>query len=234
MNIAPSSHSPARPLRAVVFDLDGTLLDSLDDLAAATNRTLAAAGYPTHAPEAYKSFIGDGVTQLVRRATPAEVDDAAIPALVERLRTDYAQNWRNKTKPYAGIEQTLAELAARGLKLGVLSNKPHDFTLLMVRYFFPTIGWAAIAGGRPGVALKPDPEAARAICEELGVVAEEAALVGDSGMDMAAASRASMLAVGALWGFRTEEELRAHGAALLVAEPAACAGALLDLAGVQS
>jgi phosphoglycolate phosphatase len=223
----PVYHPRLHTLRAVAFDLDGTLLDSLDDLADACNRTLLSAGFPSHPAEMYKVFVGDGVTQLVRRAVPERVPDAEIPGLVRKLAEDYSRNWSNRTRPYDGIAEALAALSEHGLRLAVLSNKPHEFTELMVKHFFPDIDWAVIAGARAGVPLKPDPAAALALCSELGLPPDQTALVGDSGMDMAAASGASLLAVGALWGFRDKAELQARGANLFVSEPKSLIHALI-------
>ncbi|MFZ4764191.1 MAG: HAD family hydrolase [Roseimicrobium sp.] len=200
-------------MKALIFDLDGTLIDSLADLAEAVNRMLAANGYPTAPLSVFPEYIGDGVKALVSRALPAEVlEREDLDARVAEYQGHYADTWRDKTVPYPGVIETLNELQSRGLKLAVLSNKPHRFTLLCVHHFFPSIAFASVLGARDGVARKPDPAGALEIAATLGVAAEECAYIGDSGIDMETATRAGMLPVGVRWGFRSEEELRAHGA----------------------
>jgi phosphoglycolate phosphatase len=206
--------------RAVLFDLDGTLLDTLDDLADATNQALRELGLPEHPVEAYKYFIGDGVENLVRRAVPA---DRCEPALVlqcaARMRQEYAQRWDQKTRPYPGVPELLDTLAARGLPMAVLSNKPDEFTKLCVAKLLPRWSFAAVVGQRAAVPKKPDPAGARKIAEQLGLAPAEILYLGDTNTDMRTAVSAGMYPVGALWGFRTAEELLAHGAQALLEKP---------------
>jgi phosphoglycolate phosphatase len=202
----------------VLFDLDGTLVDSLADLANATNHVLAQLGYPTHPREAYRQFVGDGARVLCERALPAD-QQHRVEETQHLLRAYYADHWADLTQPYPGIPETVAGLAARGVQLAVFSNKPDDFTKRMVAHYFPTTKFSVVRGQLPKVPLKPDPTGARQIAEELRVPPAEWIYLGDTNTDMRTARNAGMYAVGVLWGFRESEELVAAGAQTLVARP---------------
>ncbi|MGE5599497.1 MAG: HAD family hydrolase [Bacteroidota bacterium] len=204
---------------AVLFDLDGTLLDTLDDLAASMNAVLAGRGLPGHPVEAYRHFVGDGMETLVRRALPAGSDEAAIAASLAAMRAEYGRRWADQTRPYPGVPDMLDALAARGLPMAILSNKPDDFSRLTVERLLPRWRFRAVVGMRPGVPRKPDPAAALQIASELKIPPNQFIYLGDTGTDMCTARGAGMYAVGALWGFRTAEELRENGAARLIAAP---------------
>jgi phosphoglycolate phosphatase len=206
---------------AVLFDLDGTLLDTLDDLGDSMNAVLAARGYPTHPIRSYTSFVGDGVQNLVRRSLPVEAgrDDAIVDELVPLMRSEYSLRWSAKTRPYDGITELLDGLAARGLRLAVLSNKPHPATLEVVAHFFPRWKFDATLGARPEVPIKPDAGAALEVCRQLGVPPEAFLYLGDTDTDMQTAAAAGMFAVGVLWGFRSAEELLSSGAKMIVSSP---------------
>jgi len=213
--------------QAVLFDLDGTLLDTLEDLADSMNAVLAAGGFPTHPTEAYKMFVGDGVANLVRRTLPAgEYADDEIKRLVALMREEYARRWTNKTKPYDGIDEMLRALAQRGLKLTVLSNKPDDYTKLCVERFLGGHSFDIVQGVSDDVAPKPDPAGAKRIRETLGLPPEAFLYLGDTNTDMQTANAAGMYAVGATWGFRTPDELRQHGAKTLIDHPMEMVGLL--------
>ncbi|MFZ5584588.1 MAG: HAD family hydrolase [Thermodesulfobacteriota bacterium] len=208
------------PYRAVLFDLDGTLLDTLADLADAANRMLADLDLPGHPQDAYRYFIGEGVEKLVERALPAQRrDPATLAAAIARLREHYARDWAVKTRPYPGVRELVAALARRGLIQVVLSNKPDDFTRLMVAHYFPEKPFVVVRGALAGVAKKPDPAAALAIAADLGLMPAEFLYLGDSAIDMQTATRAGMHAVGAAWGFRTCQELLENGARHVIAAP---------------
>lgn len=206
--------------RAVLFDLDGTLLDTLEDLADSMNAVLARRDHPEHGLDEYRYFVGAGVEVLVERALPPDRrDEETIAAGVAEMREEYGRRWNVKTRPYAGVPEMLAGLADHGLPVAVLSNKPDDSTVAMVRHYFPDFPFAEIRGARDGVPKKPDPAAALDIVNELGVAPARVLYVGDTDIDMRTAVAAGMDPAGALWGFRDEAELRENGAAHLVARP---------------
>ncbi len=206
--------------RAALFDLDGTLLDTIQDIGDAVNRVLAARGCPTHTTAAYKDFVGEGAHALVERALPAgERTAEAIEETLAAYRRDYQEHWNNATQPYDGILDMLNTLKARGLKLGVLSNKPHQETLSCVRGFFPPGFFDVVLGQRDGVPRKPDPAGAFEAASKMGVSPSEILYIGDTGVDMRTARAAGMFALGVTWGFRPESELRENGAKALAHHP---------------
>ncbi len=207
-------------MKVFIFDLDGTLIDSLADLAEAVNRMLDDNGYPRAPLSVFPKYIGDGVRALVTRALPQQVlEKEDIAARIADYQRHYEKLWHEKTHPYAGMVETLDELGARGMKLAVLSNKPDHFTKLCCAHFFPNIPFAPVLGARDGVPRKPDPHSALEICRELGAAPADCVFVGDSGIDMQTAVNAGMLPVGVRWGFRSEAELRENGARELVSHP---------------
>lgn len=207
-------------MKAFIFDLDGTLIDSLEDLAEAINRMLAEHGYPRQPLEVFPLYIGEGVKALVERAIPAEaLPKEDINARVKDYQRHYTDTWHDKTTPYAGITEALQELEFRNMKLAVLSNKPQVFTKLCCDYFFPNTRFEAVFGARDDVPRKPHPAGALNICEILGVQPADCVFVGDSGIDMELAVNAGMFPAGVSWGFRKEAELLAHGAKTIVRHP---------------
>ena len=208
------------PCSAVFFDLDGTLLDSVRDLADATNSALRAFNLPEHPVHAYNYFVGDGFEMLIQRAAPENAEPELRQRVMEQAREAYRQNWAKTSKPYKGIPEMLAALQKRAMPLAVLSNKPHEFTLLTMRHFFPSIRFACIQGSPPGLKAKPDPALALTMLRELGLEAHKVLFMGDTNVDMLTAVNAGMIPVGVLWGFRPEEELRQHGARLVLSQPA--------------
>ncbi len=204
----------------IIFDLDGTLLDTLTDLADSTNRVLARHGFATHPVDAYRYFVGDGMRMLVERALPPEQRvTAVIDAVFSELHADYAENWAVATRPYAGVVELLAWLQQRGIIMSVLSNKPDEFTGIMVRKYFPEIPFKCIYGVSKQVAKKPDPAGAMRIAAETGIKPAQTLYLGDTLVDMKTAVSAGMFPIGALWGFRDEPELRDGGAELLLQHP---------------
>jgi phosphoglycolate phosphatase len=216
-----------KPYQAVIFDLDGTLLDTLEDLGDAVNRVLSARGLPVHPMDAYRFFVGDGVAMLITRALPADKRDAeTVRSCLEAFRADYDRHWNVKTRPYDGVAALLDALTARGLKLAILSNKPHAFARRCVREFLPNWSFAAVFGQRDGVPLKPDPAGALAIAHALGIPPAACLYLGDTAVDIKTAIAAGMTPVGVLWGFRPAEELRASGAQVLIEQPSEVLGLL--------
>jgi len=208
------------PYRAVLFDLDGTLLDTLDDLADSMNQVLAAEDFPTHPVDAYRHFIGNGAAKLVERTLPeTKRDELTSARCLDAFRCVYQQQWNQKTKPYDGVPELLDTLKNRNVPMAILSNKPHEFVVQCVQSLLPDWPFAAVYGQREGIPPKPDPTVARDLAETLAVPAEEFIYLGDSGVDMQTAVNAGMLPVGALWGFRDAKELRENGAARLIEHP---------------
>ncbi len=211
---------PPVDVQAIIFDLDGTLLNTLDDIAAAANRFLGIRRFPTHDVDDYRAFIGNGVEKLITRTLPKDNrDEETISAGVKHFHHTYRQNWNIHTKPYEGVPDMLDDLVARDLKLAVLSNKPHEFTKQCVRHLLSDWAFDMVLGHQGNAPPKPDPAGAIHIGEGIGVSAERILLVGDSAVDMETAVSAGMVAVGAGWGFRSLEELRAGGARVVVDHP---------------
>jgi len=206
--------------KAILFDLDGTLLDTLDDLGNSVNRVLAEKGFPTHDLDRYRYFVGDGAMMLVTRALPEQKrNNDTIQVCVDEFKKDYSQNWNVKTKLYDGIAEMLDELTAQKLKLAVLSNKPHRFTKQNVNELLPNWRFEIVLGQRDTVPCKPSPEGALEIAEHLKTKPENVLFLGDSAIDMQTAVAAGMFPVGALWGFRSMKELQDAGAKALIERP---------------
>ena len=219
-----------RSFSAIIFDLDGTLLDTLADIAHAANSVLLQQGYPTHPVDAYRHFVGEGVRILFRRTLPeAARSDEAVEACALAFREAYSRLWNVHTRPYAGVAELLATLRTRQLKQAVLSNKPDVFTRRCVAEYFPNDAFQIVIGQRDGVPQKPDPVGAREIAEQLSIPANRFLFLGDTAVDMQTARAAGMYPVGALWGFRPLEELQEGGAEAIIHKPAE----LLDVLGYR-
>lgn len=210
-----------RRFKAIIFDLDGTLLNSLEDIADSMNLVLKNAGFPTHPVDAYKYFIGDGIDVLVERALPREnVSPAVVARCLTAMKKVYSERWAAKTHPYPGIANLLNRCEAIGLKMGILSNKPDDATQATVNHFLLPEIFAAIHGARPNIPKKPHPLGAELMAGQMGVEPPECIFLGDMPVDMQTAVEAGMYPVGALWGMRTARELSAGGAKMLAVTPA--------------
>lgn len=204
-------------IRAVLFDLDGTLTNTLDDIADAMNRSLRLHGLPEWPVDAYRYLVGDGAKKLAERAVR---DRGELALSVQREYQAYYQaHTRVKTKPYDGVPEMLQALQAREIPLAVFSNKPDADTRNVVAHFFPEIKWAAVRGQVEGVPVKPDPAGALAVAEALGAAPDEVLYLGDTSTDMQCALNAGMHPVGVLWGFRTEAELCENGAECVISHP---------------
>lgn len=197
----------------VIFDLDGTLLDTIGDLAVACNASLALRGLPQHSYEEYQTFVGNGVMRLMERALP---EPLRSPENVALMRADFVQYYTahidTYTKPYEGIPELVAELVRRGIRMAVASNKFQVGTEKLIRSFFPDVRFEAVLGQRPDVPLKPDPAIVEEILATTGVAKERVLYVGDTGIDMQTAKAAGVRSVGVTWGFRSREELVENGA----------------------
>jgi phosphoglycolate phosphatase len=205
--------------RAVLFDLDGTLLDTLTDLASAVNRVLASRGLPTHPAEAFRFFAGNGSWNMLKRALPEGTGEEIIAQCVAEYRSDYARHWADHTKPYPGIVALLEGIREMGLRTAVLTNKYQEFAELTISRYFPDDNLHPIIGMRDDLPLKPDPEGALLAARMLSVDPGQILYLGDSNVDMRTALSAGMYPVGVLWGFRTARELEETGARLLLKEP---------------
>jgi len=206
--------------RAVVFDLDGTLLDTIEDIALAMNRVLAARGWGSYSAETYKRLVGEGAEELVRRALASrQLSEADVAGIIADYRREYEACWRLHSRPYPGVPALLKELGRRGVRTAVLSNKSQPFTEAMTVELLSPFRFDVIRGAAPGVPLKPDPGPALGVAREMGVPPGSVVFLGDTKIDMKTALAAGMLPVGALWGFRSADELGANGAAALIASP---------------
>lgn len=203
---------------AVIFDLDGTLLNTLGDLRAATNHALEVRGLPPHSMEEIRQFIGNGIRLLIRRAMPEGTPEAEIDAALDDFKAYYAAHIHDRTVPYDGIPQLLTALRKRGIKVAVLSNKIDSASQQLIEYFFPE-KTDVVFGEHVGVPRKPDPTSCRMVMQQLGVQPEQVLYVGDSGTDMQTAKNAGLYAVGVTWGFRSKEVLLKYGADVLVHRP---------------
>lgn len=206
------------PFDAAVFDLDGTLLDTIDDLADSMNLALRAVGLPPRSADECKLFVGNGALNFAQRAMAPCDDESLLAEVMKSYRQAYSQRWACKTRPYDGIIDMLDELGKRGVALAVLSNKPDDFTQLAVEKMLPG-RFKVVMGARPGVPHKPDPQSALEVASSLGVSPEKCLYVGDTNTDMRTASGAGMYAVGVLWGFRDRQELLDTGARTIISHP---------------
>lgn len=203
--------------KLVIFDLDGTLLDTIEDLANSVNYALTQHNFPTHSIEAYRFFIGNGVNKLLERALPEEKrnDDFVSMLKVDFIKHYYAHS-EESTKPYPGITELINRLYNEGFQLGVASNKVHPATVELVNRFFPEVKFVEVLGQREGYPVKPNPGILEEIIAKAGVDKTEVLYVGDSGVDVATAYNAKVPFVGVLWGFRPRKELEEVGATRFV------------------
>ncbi len=206
--------------KAVIFDLDGTLLNTLQDLADATNDALKHYGFPPHPTDAYKYYIGEGREKLADLALPVDQRNPEnIQKVVKMIDRLYSANWAVNSRPYDGILELLDGLTAQKIKKAVLSNKSHYFTDTMVKVLLSKWSFDIVLGVSDVTPKKPDPTGALHIIKDLRIAPEETIYLGDTDIDMKTAVAAGMYPVGALWGFRTPDELKAGGAKLLIKHP---------------
>lgn len=207
-------------IKAVLFDLDGTLANSLFDLAFATNRALKMHGFCDHEVEAYKYFVGDGIPKMIERALPENARDKATIEMIKADFTDYYKDHHSdRTKTYDGVPELLSKLKSMGLALAVVTNKAEPLARLLVYGLLGENTFNVVNGQREGIPNKPDPTLALLTMKELGVAPEECVFIGDSGMDVLAGVNAGAYPVGELWGYRGEDELRANGAKVIIEKP---------------
>lgn len=203
--------------KLVIFDLDGTLLNTIADLAHSTNFALKQCGFPQHAIAAYNFFVGNGINKLFERALP---DDAKTQENVLKVRKEFLPYYdihnTDCTEPYPGIPELLAALQEKGCKIAVASNKYQKATEKLIARYFPQISFVAVYGQREGVPVKPDPTVVYDIMKVAGVTEKEVIYIGDSGVDMQTACNSQVTSVGVTWGFRPKSELEENGAKYIV------------------
>lgn len=206
--------------KAVLFDLDGTLLNTLEDLANAGNHLLSTHGYLTYPVDRYRHFVGNGVLKLVERILPApqREDPALVAVFKDEFNAYYQAHKEERTRPYPEIQELLENLRTRGVRLAVLSNKPDPFSRALCNRWFPGF-FQVVHGQREGFPIKPDSMLPRQVLQELGVEPQEGLYLGDSGVDMQTARNGGLFALGALWGFRDAPELLENGADALLQRP---------------
>lgn len=194
--------------KLVIFDLDGTLLDTIADLAGATNYALAQLGYPTHDTDAIRTFVGNGINKLLERALPAnEQTEENIMRMRSYFVPYYDAHNADLSSPYPGIEVLLQSLQEKGIEIAVASNKYQEATTKLVKHYFPTIRFAEVLGQRENIPVKPHPTIVFDILNKTGIDKKEVLYVGDSGVDMQTAQNAEVDAIGVTWGFRSRTEL---------------------------
>jgi phosphoglycolate phosphatase len=206
---------------ALIFDLDGTLLDTLGDIGDAMNASLVAHGWAPHSPEAYRRMVGDGAQMLAARAVPAwhQGDAVAVDSVYRVYLEAYGRHWANTSRAYEGIPTVLDACVAQGIKIAVYSNKADHFAQQVTRHLLPGWPWEVIRGQVAAVPRKPAPDGAVLVAQALGVAPSRCWFLGDSGVDIECAVGAGMRALGALWGFRSRAELEEAGADALLACP---------------
>lgn len=206
--------------KLIVFDLDGTLLNTIADLAGATNHALASCGYPTHEVDAYRFFVGNGINKLFERALPeAERNETNIREIRSLFIPYYNIHNADLSRPYEGIGHVLETLQTKGCLLAVASNKYQEATTKLIRQYFPEISFLRIFGQRENVPTKPDPSVVFEIMQAAGVSAGETAYIGDSCVDMQTGQNAGVETIGAAWGFRPRTELEAYHPAFIADTP---------------
>ena len=210
---------------SVIFDLDGTLLDTLDDLAAAINYAVQKQGYPPHSRDAVRSFVGNGAGTAIRRALPLDCDALEHTKTLASFREYYQEHRTDATRPYDGIEKMLADIQARGIRVAVVSNKADENVKALCQAYF---GIEIAVGDQEGMPRKPAPDGVAKAMEQMGADVDRTVYVGDSEVDVETARNAGIPCLAVTWGFRSAQELRAAGATRLVDTPAQLADIILQ------
>ncbi len=206
-------------MKGIIFDLDGTLIDSLEDIGVCMNKVLETNGLRTYQIPKYKDFVGGGVEFLVNNVLTTKEELLLKDKITKEFKDVYEQQLHTKTKAYDGVYELLEKLQENDFKIAILSNKPHEFTLEYAKLLFSNFKIEEIHGQKEHIPKKPDPQSAISIAKKFGIASEELYFVGDTKVDMQTAKNAKMKAIGVLWGFRTKEELEENGADFLVSHP---------------
>lgn len=208
-------------MKLAIFDLDGTLLNTLDDLGDSCNYVLQQNSYPIHEIEKYKYFVGDGIRKLIERALPQEImeDAERVDAIEIAFRKHYDWNKTTKTGPYEGLIPVLEKLEAKNVQIAVATNKAHPLVAPLLEHYFPTIHFVAAIGQRQGKPVKPNPYIIYEILEQTKIDKSEAIYIGDTAVDMQTGKDAEVFTIGVLWGFRQKEELLQYGADAIIEKP---------------
>ncbi len=205
---------------AFIFDLDGTLLDSIGDIAASGNAALAELGFPKFSVDCYRAFVGDGVANLARKVLPeGHRDEETVKRFLGKFKDQYSKRWNETTRPYPGIVELLSALTERGVRMGIISNKRDDFTKACVLELLPGSRFGEVRGESESTPVKPDPSGTIAVAKALGCAPSSCVFVGDSEVDAETARRAGMRFVAVEWGYRSRAQLEAAGVSLFVREP---------------
>ena len=207
--------------KLAIFDLDGTLLNTIKDLGEAVNYALDRNGFHTHSVASYPYFVGNGVKRLIERALPEDARKqlSVVNAMLKDFKQYYDEHNTNRTKPYEGIPELLEQLLDSGVQLAVASNKYQYATLKIINHFFPHIPWVAIQGQQEGIPVKPDPSIIFMILSKTKIAKQDTIYIGDSGIDMEAARRACIDSIGVTWGFRPVKELKENHANVIINSP---------------
>lgn len=207
--------------KLAIFDLDGTLLNTIKDLGEAVNYALDRNGFHTHSVASYPYFVGNGVKRLIERALPedARKKSSVVNTMLKDFKQYYNEHNTDRTKPYDGIPELLQELLDSGVQLAVASNKYQQATLKIINHFFPDIPWVAIQGQQEGIPVKPDPSIIFMILSQAKIAKQDTIYIGDSGIDMETARRACIDSIGVTWGFRPVKELKEYHANTIINRP---------------
>lgn len=209
-----------KKIEAIIFDLDGTLLNTIEDIMDSVNFALESLGYPPHLLNEYRYFIGDGIEELVKRALPEEKKNEEIfKKCLSLVKDEYKKRWHDKTKPYEGVKEMLFDLNKIPIKKAIFSNKPNDFTEMAVKRYFPEINFDFVLGAKEGNPKKPDPWGAKFIAKNIGVSQKRTIYLGDTKIDVITAKKANMISIGAEWGFRGRKELEESKADYIAHSP---------------
>ncbi|MBT4526029.1 MAG: HAD family hydrolase [Deltaproteobacteria bacterium] len=206
--------------KAIIFDMDGTLLNTIDDLANSMNRVLSKDQFPTHTVADYKLMVGYGAYELVKRALPVTINEESdILPYLKQFKADYFENWNVKTELYWGVSEMLNSLEQLEIKLSILSNKPQPATLKCIEQYLHQYRFEIILGQREGIPVKPDPTGALEICDQLGLIPDQVIFIGDTAVDIETGKHAGMYTVGVTWGFRSRLELENAKADYIIDKP---------------